>query len=178
MPSAVLFAQAVIAATFASSAVTKVAGRAAFADFRRWLVVAVRVPPRAARPAAVIAVAAEGVAAVAMLVPAAVPAGFALATLLLAVFTVAVAVMWRRRVTVPCRCFGAGRHPPGPAQLLRNGVLLLIAVVGAALSGTGTTFAPLAIVAGVTVALLLIELEDIVAVVRPRPRPRTRTTGR
>ena len=182
MSSVVLCCQAVVAATFAWSAVTKLAGRAAFAEFRRWLVIAVRVPPRAALPAAGAAVAAEGAAAVAMLLPAAVPAGFALATLLLVVFTGAVAAMWRRRVTVACRCFGAGRHPPGPVQLIRNGALLLVAVVGAALSWTGTPSAPLdrsgalAVVAGVTVALLLIQLDDIAVVARPR-RP-ARPTGR
>ena len=181
MPSVVLWCQAVVAATFAWSAVTKLAGRAAFAEFCRWLVVAVRVPPRTARPAAVAAVTAEAGTAVAMLLPAAAPAGFVSATLLLAVFTAAVAGMWHRRVVVPCRCFGAGRHPPGPAQLIRNATLLLVAVAGGVLSWTGTTAAPLdrggalAAVAGVTAALLVIELEDIVAVVRPR-RP-ARTTG-
>ncbi len=182
MSSVLLCCQAVVAATFAWSAVTKLAGRAAFAEFRRWLVAAVRVPLRAAGPAAVVTVAAEGAAAVAMLLPAAVPAGFALAALLLAVFTGAVAVMWRRRVAVPCRCFGAGRHPPGPVQLIRNTALLLVAVAGGVLSQTGTPSAPLdrggalAVVAGVAVALLLIELDDIAAVVRPR-HP-ARTTGR
>ncbi len=149
----------------------KVTGRAAFEEFRRWLVVGVRVPPPAARPVAVVAVAAEAATTVALVIPGTVPAGFGAATLLLGVFTVAVAGMWRRRVGVPCRCFGAGRHPPGPTHLARNVTLLLVAVLGGLLALAGNTAAGgLAAVAGAAVALLLIDLEEIVAVLRPRRR--------
>ena len=175
--------QATVAVTFARAAVTKVAGREAFGQFRRWLVVGVRVPRPVVRPVAVAAVAAEAATAVAMLVPAAVPAGFGAATLLLAVFTVAVAGMWRRRVGVPCRCCGAGRHPPGVTHLVRNTILLLVAMTGALLAATGHAAPPdaagaLAAVAGAAVALLLIEVEEIVEVARPHPavlRGRART---
>jgi len=168
--------QATIAVTFARAVVTKVAGRAAFGEFRRWLVVGVRVPPPAARPVAVAAVAAEAATTSAVVFPATVPAGFAAAALLLLVFTVAVAGMWRRRVGVPCRCFGAGRHPPGLTHLARNVALLLVAVVGGLLARTASTPAApdpavaLAAIAGAAAALLLIELEEIVAVVHPRRR--------
>ena len=43
--------------------------------------------------------------------------------------------MWLRRVTVPCRCFGGGKHPPGPRHLARNLALLLVAVTGLLLPG-------------------------------------------
>lgn len=167
--------QALVAVTFARAAVTKVTGREAFGEFRRWLVVGVRLPPPAARPVAVTVVAVEAATAVAMTVPAAVPAGFAAATLLLAVFTAAVAVMWRRRVRVPCRCFGAGRHPPGRIQVGRNAALLLVAAVGAVLAAGGDragwdSAGALVAVAGAAGALLLIELEEIVAVAGPRHR--------
>ncbi len=167
--------QAAVAVTFARAAVTKVAGREAFGEFRRWLVVGVRVPRRAAWPVAVVAVAAEAATAVAMVVPVAVPAGFVAATLLLVVFTAAVAAMWRRRVGVPCRCFGAGRHPPGLTHVARNLTLLLIAAGGlAAWAGAGAApldpVGALAAAAGATAALLLTELEEIVAVTLPDPR--------
>jgi len=171
--------QAVVGVAFVRAAASKVTGRRSFGEFHRWLVMAVRLPPRAARPVAAAVVAAEAATAVAMVVPAAVGAGFAAGTLLLTVFTVAVAVMWRRRVRVPCRCFGAGRHPPGRTQLARNTALLLTAVTGGLLVLTGAR-APgdpagvLAAIAGAAGALLLIDLEEIVAVAGPRRRPDVR----
>ncbi|SEG59413.1 hypothetical protein SAMN04489712_10767 [Thermomonospora echinospora] len=164
--------QAVVAVTFARSCAAK-AGRAAFADFRRWLTTGVRIPPSAAAPLAVAAVAAEGVTAVAVLVSPLAPAGFAAAAVLLGVFTAVTVSMIRRRVRVPCRCFGAGRRPPGAPHLARNVVLLLAAAVGGVTALTGTGPPPLgpvpvlAAVAGAAVALLLIELEEIVTLVRP-----------
>jgi hypothetical protein len=174
--------QAAVAVTFARAAATKFAGRAAFDEFCRWLVVGVRIPPPAARPIAVTVVAAEAATAIAVVIPVAVSTGFRAATLLLAVFTTAVAAMWRRQVAVPCRCFGAGRHPPGMTHLIRNMTLLLVAAGGLLLSWAGITSAPLdpvgalAAIAGAAVALLLIELEDIVEVVRPL-RLSTRSSG-
>lgn len=174
--------QAAVAVTFARSCLAKVAGRAAFTDFRRWLTAGVRIPPPAAAPLAVAAVAAEAATAAAVPVPALAPAGFAAAALLSVVFTAATVSMIRRRVRIPCRCFGAGRRPPGAPHLVRDAVLLLAAAVGGATALTGTGPPPLgplpvlAAVAGAAVALLLIDLEEIVTLVRPaaadgRPRP-------
>ncbi|MEW2352376.1 MauE/DoxX family redox-associated membrane protein [Spirillospora sp. NPDC029432] len=165
--------QAAVAVTFARSCAAKVAGRDAFANFRSWLAGAVRVPAALAGPAAAGAVAAEAAAAAALLVPPLVPFGFATAAVLLAVFTAAVLSMMRRRVRVPCRCFGAGTRPPGVPHVVRNLVLLLAAGGGAAmaLSGDGPppagAAAVLAAVAGAAAALLLIDLEEIVDLVRP-----------
>jgi hypothetical protein len=98
--------------------------------------------------------------------------------LLLAVFTAAVAAMWRRAVAVPCRCFGAGHSPPGATHLARNGALLLIAAAGGLLTWSGAGPASfddvgaLSVIAGAAVAVLLVDLEEIVAVARPR-RPTT-----
>jgi hypothetical protein len=123
-------------------------------------------------------VALEGATALAMAVPALVPAGFAVAALLLLVFSASVRSMMRRRVGIPCHCFGAGRRPPGAVHLARNGALLAVAVAGglmaSAASGPGAgTWPPpagtasiLAAVSGATAALLLINLDEIVALYR------------
>jgi hypothetical protein len=173
MPYLTIGCQAVVAVAFARSCAAKAAGRAAFADFRRWLSGAVRVPAPLAAPAAAGAVAAEAATAAALLVPPLVPAGFLAAALLLAGFTAAVVSMIRRRVRVPCRCFGAGRRPPGVPHVARNLVLLAAAACGAvtAVAGDGPppfdAAAVLAAVAGAATALLLTELEEIADLVRP-----------
>ncbi|GAA2431219.1 hypothetical protein GCM10010191_51180 [Actinomadura vinacea] len=173
MPYLTIGCQAVVAVTFARSCAAKAAGRDAFADFRRWLSGALRVPAALAAPVAAGAVIAEAAAAAALLVPPLVPIGFLAAVLLLAVFTVAVVSMIRRRVRVPCRCFGAGRRPPGVPHAVRNLVLLTAASIGAvtALAGDGPppadAAAALAALAGAAAALLLIDLEEIIDLVRP-----------
>lgn len=178
--------QAVIAVTFGTSTAAKVTGRAAYADFQHWLSASAGVPSRLAPPIAVVAVAAEAATAVAMVVPPLVPAGFVVATVLLIVLTASVRSMIRRRVKVPCRCFGAGRHPPGTAHLARNLSLLVAAAGGLVMTTASAGPAPLgspwvlAATAGVACALLLINLEEIVTLARPvnpgpRPRPREET---
>jgi hypothetical protein len=168
--------QAVVVVTFAYSAATKVAGRAAYADFRGWLASAAGVPRSSAATVGAATVALEAAAAGAVLVPALAPAGFAVACVLLAAFSAGVRSMIRRRVAVPCRCFGAGRRPPGPAHLVRNAVLFAVAALGGALAAVGTAPPPvgaaavLACVAGATAALLLVNLDELVVLHRPLNR--------
>jgi hypothetical protein len=172
-----VWCQAAIAVAFAASAATKVTGRAAFTAFRRWLTAGPGVPARLATPLAPVMIAAEAATAVAVAVPASAPGGFAAAALLLAVFSAGVRSMMRRRVTVPCRCFGTGRGAPGALHLIRNGALLLISVAGGALALAGTSPGSfgsgqaMAALAGTATALLLINLEEIVALARPMPGP-------
>jgi hypothetical protein len=165
-----------VAVTFAYSAATKVAGRAAYADFRGWLGSAAGVPRSLAAPAAAVTIALEAVAAWAVLVPALAPAGFAVAAVLLAAFSAGVHSMVRRRVTVPCRCFGTGHRPPGPAHLVRNAILFAVAASGLALTAAGAGPPPLgadavlACAAGATAALLLVNLDELVVLYRPLGR--------
>lgn len=167
-----------MAVTFAYSAATKVAGRAAYADFRGWLTSAAAVPRRHAGAVAAVMVAAEAAVALAMLVPPLPPAGYVTAILLLAVFTAGVRSMMRRRVGIPCKCFGTGRRPPGRAHLARNAILAAVAAAGLLMSAAGAAAPPirpetaLTAIAGITAALLLINLDELVALYRPRaPRP-------
>lgn len=162
--------------TFAYSAASKVAGRAAYADFRGWLRSAAGVPRSIIGPAAAATVALEAGAAGAVLVPALAPAGFAVACLLLAAFSAGMRSMIRRRVAVPCRCFGTGHRPPGPAHLVRNAILLAVAALGLVLTAVGAGPPPLgadavlACVAGATAALLLVNLDELVVLYRPLGR--------
>ena len=124
------------------------------------------VPRRLVRPAAGALVAAEAATAVLLLI--APVAGFVLATGLLVVFCVVIGTAMHRRITVACRCFGAGDAPLGRWHLARNGVLVAVAATG--LAATTVRTAPAAhpagaviTVAGALVAALIIMRFDELA---------------
>jgi Methylamine utilisation protein MauE len=89
-------------------------------------------------------------------------AGFVLILGLLGIFTVIVALAVRRRVRVPCGCFGASSTPAGPGQLLRNGVLAAVAVIGLA----GAVFATPASLNSGSVVAAAVGLAAAVVVIR------------
>jgi hypothetical protein len=77
-------------------------------------------------------IAGEAVVVLAMVVPGAAAAGFAIAALLLIAFTAGILQAIRGRQKVSCQCFGASSVPVGPAHVVRNGFLLLLAAAGLA----------------------------------------------
>ena len=80
----------------------------------------------------------------------------AAAGLLLAAFTVAVALRLRTVERVPCGCFGeTSAEPVGPDTLVRNVVLTAMAVVGA---GRGGQAGRVEVMAGVAVGLVFVAL--------------------
>lgn len=99
-------------------------------------------------------------------------AAFLVSAALLAVFTAAIGLLLHRGQRAPCHCFGVRAAPLGPAHLVRNLVLLALTVTGA-LSPAGTYdvgAVALAVVSGAVVALLVVRLDDLVALFSP-PRP-------
>lgn len=164
-----------LAFVFGMSAASK-AGRRAFQDFAA-SAGPLEVLPKALRvPAAKAVVAAEGVITVALVVgagaaltktlePVAV-LGFALAVLLLLAFTGAVVVTLRRGVRKACKCFGASSTPLGRAHVVRNVLLLALAVAGLLAASTDNTTpepaaAAMAVVAGLIVGLLITRFDDL-----------------
>ena len=107
--------------------------------------------------------------------PALLPApAFALAVVLLLAFAGAIAVVLRRGVQASCRCFGgSGAAPFRPHHIVRNLVLVAVAVTGlvAVLAGPALTWEAVALgaVPGVVVALLVTRLDDLVALFSPTP---------
>ncbi|MFF8597040.1 MauE/DoxX family redox-associated membrane protein [Streptomyces sp. NPDC015220] len=95
---------------------------------------------------------------------------------LLASFTYAIAHALRTGIQVGCRCFGTSASPVGPPQLIRNSVLLVLAVVaipGAGESGHLSWQARFAgWLCGATAALVLVVGDELVALLRSAP-PRT-----
>jgi hypothetical protein len=102
--------------------------------------------------------------------------GFAGAAALLGAFTVAHAVALTRGSAARCACFGRTTTTVGPLSLLRTAVLLALALAGLALALAGSdpmdpTAALAAVPAGMVLGLLLISLEDLVALFRPSAVP-------
>jgi hypothetical protein len=102
--------------------------------------------------------------------------GFTVASALLAAFTTAHAVTVARGRSVPCACFGRRETPVGPLTLFRTAALLVLALAGLApaLTATGVAdpaVALLAVPAGLALGLLLVSLEDLVALFRPTALP-------
>lgn len=97
--------------------------------------------------------------------------GFAVATALLGVFVVAHAIAAARGRSVRCACFGRLKATAGPLGLLRTALLLVVAGTGLALAlvtpgGVDLAVALVGVPAGVVIGLLLVSLEDVVALFR------------
>lgn len=111
-------------------------------------------------------------AVVLILVPATTSIGFAVATVLLLAFTGAIVLALRRGERAPCRCFGSAAQPLGRAQVVRNGVLLTVAVLGLIggqlpVATPGPAGVLVSVVAGALAATLAVTADDIVALFRP-----------
>jgi hypothetical protein len=119
---------------FALALAGKVSGREAFAAFTRSLRAMAVLPEPAVAPAARASVVAEALVVVLLAIPARYPAaaGFAVAVGVLAVFTAAILRSVRRGNSVPCRCFGASSTPLGTRHVVRNIVLIAVALTGLA----------------------------------------------
>lgn len=147
------------------SAASKVRGKTAYAEFVA-SVPAFGIPARRSRLFAAVTVAAE-FAITALLLPATalIVAGtgtgrwLAVAGLVLALglFGVLTAAVWRavaRRTGAVCRCFGPARTVLAHRHVVRNAVLLLVAVIGGgALSGVDGGAAVEPVLAGLAAAV-------------------------
>jgi hypothetical protein len=180
------------AAVFTASAAGKLRGRATYRDYHAGLRATRLLPP--GRPLAVTAVTlvlAEAVAAASLTLAAiwlaarlagAFPlagAALAVAAALSAVLAAGVAVVIRRGIQAPCRCFGGSpARPLGVVHLTRN--LCLLAVLAAALIASlmapsgrlGPAGVALAVVAGLVAGLVLIRWDDLASLFAPPPPAR------
>ncbi|WUW24423.1 hypothetical protein OG521_28145 [Streptomyces sp. NBC_01463] len=135
-----LEARLVLAMVFALSAAAKVRSPRAYGEFREAAValggpLASRVIAFGPSSPLLTAVpAAEGALAVLLLAPATAATALMGALALLLVFSLVLARAVRRGTQVACHCFGSSRAPVRGAQLLRNGVLVVVACLG--LAGT------------------------------------------
>jgi len=173
----------VLTGVFATSAASKLRGRAAFAEFVTATARIGGFRPDQARPMAMVVAGAEAAIVLgfitAALAASRVLAGLATAgsALLLAVFTGAIVRAMRRGAAVPCRCFGASKTPLGRRHLVRNAVLLVAAALGlaTALAAGSAPVHPAGLAvaagAGVLVAILAIATDEIADLFAYTARP-------
>jgi len=165
-----------IGTVFLASFFGKVVGRGAFATF----VTSVRemrlLPPRLARPAALVVVGVEPAVCVLLAVSRPPVTGIALlaASGLLMSFAVAIGVAVHRGVRKPCRCFGTSTVPLGWLHVVRNVVLATLAV-SALMAGSASgpvTAGGLAVasLAGLLLGSFVVVLDDVVALFKPLDR--------
>ncbi|MEV4378059.1 MauE/DoxX family redox-associated membrane protein [Streptosporangium sp. NPDC049644] len=160
-------------AVFALSALSKVRSRKAFGEFlaatRTLLATSVRasqVSGTAARTAGMMVVAAEVAITVLVALPSTARAGFGVAALLLLCFSVAIVATLRRGVRTECRCFGPSSAPLSRRHLVRNGVLLAVALGGLITAeGRGERVHPagvaIAVGAALVAAALVVRFDDL-----------------
>ncbi|MFD4374099.1 MauE/DoxX family redox-associated membrane protein [Streptomyces sp. NPDC058486] len=139
--SLILAVRCVVTVVFAASALGKARApgefRAAVRDMRL-------VPGRLTGAVAVAVPVLEAVLAAAVWIPALTAGAFALSFGLVAVFTLALASVLRRKIDTSCSCFGTSRTRVGPAHLVRNAVLLGATAAGflASLAAGGPASVP------------------------------------
>jgi hypothetical protein len=152
-----LICRCVMAITFGFSVFSKIKNGDAFRDFAAWLGGVPPVSRRTQLPVAAILVAGELVVTGAVIAPETVRWGLMLAALLLTVFAVGIYAALRRGVRAPCRCFGASTTPLGGSQIVRNALLVLVAVTGAIAQGSHSAVTvPGVIISLATAALLVV----------------------
>ncbi|GLL02250.1 MauE/DoxX family redox-associated membrane protein [Dactylosporangium matsuzakiense] len=165
-------ARLLLATVFAVALFGKVTGARAYAAFVDSLRQMRVLPAKAARPAAAASIATEAAVVVLLVLPWrwAAAAGFVLAAGLLAVFAAAIAMSLRGGNRAPCRCFGASATPLGKGHIVRNSVLIAIALAGlGAAAGAGAIAVPGAVVAGaagLVVGIVVTAYDDIAALFR------------
>ncbi|MEV5413994.1 MauE/DoxX family redox-associated membrane protein [Thermopolyspora sp. NPDC052614] len=174
MPYVLLGCQIMVGTVFLASVAGKVRGRRAYSAFLAAIGgLAPGLPPSRRQALAPLMIAGESAVAALLAVPVTARAGFVAAVVLLAVFTVAITAAIRARRRVSCACFWDSSVAVGPAQLIRNGVLLACSLTGAVLGPGAWSAAPepggvaAAALAGLAGAGLVILTDDIAALFRP-----------
>lgn len=163
--------RALFVTVFAASFVSKTGGFDAFAGSVRGMVPAAG---QLARPIAWVVFAFEAAVCLLLVLPAHTTAatGFLLASTLLLAFTLGIAATLRRGARVPCRCFGDTSTPVGPIHLVRNLLLVVVALAGAGATTAAERQLPIPVMllcaaAGVLLGAIVIELDAIVRLFRP-----------
>ncbi|MET9146958.1 MauE/DoxX family redox-associated membrane protein [Streptomyces sp. NPDC004042] len=117
---------------FLCSVLGKARGAGAYGSFREAVGHLVPALRRRTAPVAAAVVAAEAAVVVLLAVPASAVAGFALAALLLLAFTAGLTGALRREAGTACHCFGAGAARIAPRHVVRNLILVTVALAGTA----------------------------------------------
>jgi Methylamine utilisation protein MauE len=179
MTYAVLTCRGLIGLVFAVSAIAKIRGPRAYREFASWLA-ALPVPLARTRALPAVLVGAEAAIVVLVAVPDIAVAGLTLAAGCLAVMAAGTVVITNRGSGVLCWCFGPSRSPLGARHLVRDSILLLIAVTGAVTgaqatgrNSTSSAGIVLSLVAALTGATFFVFIDDLIAIFDSDPAART-----
>jgi hypothetical protein len=149
------------------SAFGKLRSRAAFRAFRLWLAGLPLPGVRRWSGAVATAVATAEVSIVVLLaLPWTAAAGLALAAAVLAVFAAGTSLAVARGTSEPCHCFGASTTPLARRHVIRDVLLCVAMAFGASVASSARPSPALAVVslaAGLSIALLVVFLEDLTA---------------
>jgi thiol-disulfide isomerase/thioredoxin len=155
MGALLLAARCLLAAVFAVAAVGKARDRAG----AREALIAFDVPSSLAAPGSVLLPIAEVIAAILLVLAPTAVAGAVLAVVLLGAFTVAIARQLAAGRAPECHCFGQLQSEPiGPSSLVRNVVLVALAVVVIAGGGGPSLTAALSGLNATQVALVAVSV--------------------
>ncbi|MEU1394064.1 MULTISPECIES: MauE/DoxX family redox-associated membrane protein [unclassified Nonomuraea] len=156
MPYIELGCRAVLCLVFLAALAGKATGWRAFVSSVPGL--APRLP---AVPVAVAVLAGESAAVVLLVLGE--RAGFMLAAVLLAAFAAAILLALRRGAAATCRCFGVTAAPLSRVQIVRNLLLIAVAVTGWVMPGGRVELAgvALALVAAAVLAAVLVLFDDL-----------------
>ena len=154
-----------VGVVFLASAAGKLRSRRAFRALVSWLA-ALPVPlvRRQARAAAAVTAAAEALIVILVALPWTVRPGLALAAVVLAVFAAGTWLAVARGTHAPCQCFGVSASPLGWRHVVRDALLVVIAVVGVAATGSGGARpggVAVALGAGLVLAVFVVFLDDL-----------------
>lgn len=175
-----LFARVLLAVVFLVAVAGKLRTKKGFAEFRDSITAIA--PWLPARPIAVSVLTGE-IAAVALLAVPGTKTGYALVVALLAAFCAVIARNILSGQSVRCRCFGADGDVLGPKHLLRNGLLIAVAVIGAFVTPPASWEEPLTLLTiavvllAVVVALHVLFTFGLVARIRELQKPPARTSN-
>jgi hypothetical protein len=133
----VLGARVLVGLVLSIAFVGKLSSRSSFREFCGSLRNVPGVPAAGRVAVAAVITATEGISVVLLIVPATVVLGLGLSALLFVVFTIAPVVAMAKGRALVCRCFGVRNGVIGKAHLVRNVVLLAVAVAGLVTSGAG-----------------------------------------
>ncbi len=156
-----------VGVVFLASLSGKLRSGAAFRAFASWLA-ALPVPlvRRQPRVVAAVTAAAEAMIVILIALPWTVRPGLVLAAVVLAVFTASTWLAVARGTGAPCRCFGVSASPLGRRHVVRDALLGVVALAGAAAAGPGGARPAGAVVslgAGLVVAMFVVFLDDLAA---------------
>jgi hypothetical protein len=153
-----------LATVFGIAFFSKVRGISKLQQFRASIQKLTMLPTPTAMLMTLILVICEGITATLLALPLAPRVGFALATGLLALLTAVVIRAVRGGVLAECRCFGRSGSLMGNAMIVRNLLLMALAVSGTILSPTTPTTDPvylaLALIVGCILAVFFTRYYD------------------